>query len=294
MCLFNFVQQHHAVRAAAHGLRQLPALAVAHIARRRAQQACHRVLFHIFAHIKAQKRLFTAKAAIRQRPGQRCFSHARGPQEQKRSHGARRAGKPKPGALQRARNGAHRVRLAYHAAGQRLLHRRQRGRLGRRQLFGRHPALARHHRRDVRRRHGGLFRPSRPLRSLDAHRAARLVQQVQRLVRQETFGQIPRRKRHCRPHSLRRDLHSVMRRVARRKPLQDLHGGLLARLLHLHRAEAPGQRRVLFNVAAVFHPRCRADELDVPARQQGLEDAAGVDAALRRARAHDGVHLVDE
>ena len=45
---------------------------------------------------------------------------------------------------------------------------------------------------------------------------------------------------------------------------------------------------------AVFHPRCRADELDVPARQQGLEDAAGVDAALRRARAHDGVHLVDE
>ena len=41
------------------------------------------------------------------------------------------------------------------AAGQRLLHRRQRGRLGRRQLFGRHPALARHHRRDVRRRHGG-------------------------------------------------------------------------------------------------------------------------------------------
>ena len=63
---------------------------------------------------------------------------------------------------------------------------------------------------------------------------------------------------------------------------------------YFHRAEAPGQRRVLFNVAAVFHPRCRADELDVPARQQGLEDAAGVDAALRRARAHDGVHLVDE
>ena len=39
MGLFDLVEQHHAVRLAAHGLGELAALLIAHISRRRADQA---------------------------------------------------------------------------------------------------------------------------------------------------------------------------------------------------------------------------------------------------------------
>ena len=82
MCFFNFIKQHHAVRAAAHGLGQLAAFLVADIARRRAQQAGDGVLLHIFRHIKAQQGFFTAKPALGQCAGQLRFAYAGRPQKQ--------------------------------------------------------------------------------------------------------------------------------------------------------------------------------------------------------------------
>ena len=78
MSLFNFIKQHHAVGAAAHGFGQLAALIVPHIARRCADQPCHRVLLHIFAHIKPQQGFFAAKPALGQGTGQLGFAYAGG------------------------------------------------------------------------------------------------------------------------------------------------------------------------------------------------------------------------
>ena len=62
---------------------------------------------------------------------------------------------------------------------------------------------------------------------------------------------------------------------------------------------AKGSKVGLYGAGAIRTIKGGTGSGDVNSRsvvtvEQGLEDAAGVDAALRRARAHDGVHLVDE
>ena len=51
MRLLDFVEQHHAVGLAANRLGQRPRILVAHIARRRADQARHREFLHVLAHV---------------------------------------------------------------------------------------------------------------------------------------------------------------------------------------------------------------------------------------------------
>ena len=55
-----------------------------------------------------------------------------------------------------------------------------------------------------------------------------------------------------------------------------------ARFAHLHGLETALQRRVLFDVLAVFVKRGRADALNFAARQRGLEDVRRVDRSLRQ------------
>ena len=50
---FHFIQQNHAVRLAPHLFGEKAAFFIAHIARRRANQAGHGVFFHVFGHINA-------------------------------------------------------------------------------------------------------------------------------------------------------------------------------------------------------------------------------------------------
>ena len=66
------------------------------------------------------------------------------------------------------------------------------------------------------------------------------------------------------------------------------------RLADQDRLEAPLQRGVLLDVLAVLVERRRADAVQLAARQHRLEHVAGVHRALGRARADDGVQLVDE
>ena len=51
--LLDFVEQQHAVRVLVDRIGQQPALIIADIARRRADQAADRVAFHIFGHVEA-------------------------------------------------------------------------------------------------------------------------------------------------------------------------------------------------------------------------------------------------
>ena len=65
-------------------------------------------------------------------------------------------------------------------------------------------------------------------------------------------------------------------------------------LLDDDRLEASLERGVLLEVLAVLVARGGADRLQLAAREHRLEDAGGVDRALRGARADERVELVDE
>ena len=63
---FDLVEQHHREWLASHSLCQLTALFVAHITRRRADKATDGVLFHVFAHVESDQRLFVTKQKLSQ------------------------------------------------------------------------------------------------------------------------------------------------------------------------------------------------------------------------------------
>ena len=67
MRLFDFVEQHHAVRVAAHRFGQHAALAIADIARRRALQAGDAVRFLVLAHVDGDQLALAAVQQVGQR-----------------------------------------------------------------------------------------------------------------------------------------------------------------------------------------------------------------------------------
>jgi len=90
------------------------------------------------------------------------------------------------------------------------------------------------------------------------------------------------------------DAHAVVHLEAFLQAAQNGDGVLHARLVDHDGLEAPLQGRVLLDVLAVFIGGGGADAVQLATRQQGLEHVACVHCALGLARAHDGVHLVDE
>ena len=90
MRFLDLVKQHHAVWLAAHFLRQLPGLVIAHIARRRTDQAADRVLFHEFRHIQTDKRVDRIEQLQRELLDKLCFAHTRGADEDKAGRTAAR------------------------------------------------------------------------------------------------------------------------------------------------------------------------------------------------------------
>jgi hypothetical protein len=65
-------------------------------------------------------------------------------------------------------------------------------------------------------------------------------------------------------------------------------------LAHVHRLEAPLERRVLLHVLAVLVERGRAHHVQLAPRQRRLQHVGGVHRPLRRSGAHKGVQLVNE
>jgi len=81
VCLLDFVEQHHGVRLAPHGLRQRPRIFVAHVSGRRADQPAHRKLLHVLRHVDANQRLRVGEQEARERARQLGFPDARGTTE---------------------------------------------------------------------------------------------------------------------------------------------------------------------------------------------------------------------
>ena len=131
---------------------------------------------------------------------------------------------------------------------------------------------------------------------IDLHPLARrrLVDQVDRLVRQEAVGDVAVGQRRRRDDRRIGDAHAVMGLVLLLQAAQDRDRVLDRRLGDEHRLEAPRQRRVLLDVLAIFVERGRADAMQFAARQRRLQQVRGVHRAVGLAGADERVHLVDE
>ncbi len=121
-----------------------------------------------------------------------------------------------------------------------------------------------------------------------------LVHEVNRLVRQETVGDVPMRKLRGGNQRGVLDADLVMQFVALAKSAQDGDGVLDAWLVDHHRLEAAFERGILLNVFAVLVERGRADAVQLAAGEHGLEHVAGVHRALSFARADHRVNFVNE
>ena len=98
MGLLDLVEQHHAVGLAAHLFGELAGLIVAHIARRRTDQAADRVLLHELTHVQTDQRVHRVKQLVGQLLHQLGFAHAGGADEDEAGRAAA-AGQVCTGAL---------------------------------------------------------------------------------------------------------------------------------------------------------------------------------------------------
>ena len=129
---------------------------------------------------------------------------------------------------------------------------------------------------------------------LGADHRAGLVDQVDRLVRQEPVGDVAVAE-HDRGHQgAVGDLHAVEHLEPLPQAAQDGDGVLRRRLVDHHRLEPALERRVLLQPLAVLVHGRRADQVQLAAGQHRLEHVARVHGSLGGARAHHRVQLVHE
>jgi hypothetical protein len=128
----------------------------------------------------------------------------------------------------------------------------------------------------------------------DADARARLVDHVDRLVREEAAVDVTARQLDGLLESFVGVDDAVVRLVLVAQTLEDLDRLLLARRLDHHGLEATLERAVLLDVLAVLVERRRADALHLAARQRRLEHVARVDRAFRATGSDQRVQLVDE
>ncbi len=106
----------------------------------------------------------------------------------------------------------------------------------------------------------------------ETHFRARLIDEVDGLIRQIPVGDIPGGKPHRSLDRLVRDADAVMGFVFILQSLKDQDRLVLGGLLNLDRLESALQRRVLLDVLAVLIQRRSADELNLTSRQRRLEN----------------------
>src|SRR5579885_1391030 len=114
MRLFDLIQQDDRIRRAANTLRQLAALFVAHVSRRRANELRNGVLLHEFGHVEAHQRLFRAEEEFREAARHFRLADARRSKEKEAAHGPRRRLEPGAAAANRARESGDGLVLADH------------------------------------------------------------------------------------------------------------------------------------------------------------------------------------
>ena len=120
--LLDLVEQDHAVRPAPHRLGQLPALVVADVAGRRADEARDGVLLHVLRHVEPHDRALVVEHELGERLRELGLADAGRAEEDERADRAVRILQAGARAPQRVRDGVDRRLLADDALVQPLLH----------------------------------------------------------------------------------------------------------------------------------------------------------------------------
>ena len=147
--LFDLVEQDHRVRAPAHRFGQLTTLVVADVPRRGADQARHRVLLAVLAHVDAHHRALVIEQELRQRLRQLGLADTGRAQEHERARGPVRVGDTGATAANRVGHRGDGLLLPDDATTQLLLHAQQLGRLTLEHPARRDSGPRRHHLGDV-------------------------------------------------------------------------------------------------------------------------------------------------
>ena len=129
---------------------------------------------------------------------------------------------------------------------------------------------------------------------VQVHIRARLVDQVDGLIRQEAVGDVALGEHDGLAQDTVGNFHAVEGLVVVGDALENFERILHARLVDRDGLEAALKRGVLLDVLAVLVEGRRADDLNFAAREGGLQNIGGVHAALGVARANDVMHLVDD
>jgi hypothetical protein len=89
--LLDLIEQHDGIGIALHFLGELPALLVADVTRRRANELRHRVLLHVLGHVEANQGVIAAEEKAGQGAGELGLPDAGGSQEDEAADRAIRA-----------------------------------------------------------------------------------------------------------------------------------------------------------------------------------------------------------
>ena len=115
MGLFHLIEEHHAVGLAAHGLGELTAFLIADVSWRRTDEAGHRELLHVFAHVEADHVVLSIEQRFGKGLAQFGLAHAGGAEEDEGAQGAMRVGQTGTGPQHGVGHGLHGLVLTDHA-----------------------------------------------------------------------------------------------------------------------------------------------------------------------------------
>ena len=122
MGFFDLVKQQDGIGPAADSLGQISAFFISDISRRSADQARHRMLFHVLRHVDAHHGVFIIEEELGQGSGQFGFPDTRGAEKYEGSHGPPGILQTCPCAPDRIRYGSQRGILSQHAFAQAIFH----------------------------------------------------------------------------------------------------------------------------------------------------------------------------
>ena len=292
MGLFDFVQQHHAVRLAADPFAELTALFVSHVSGRRADEPGDAVLLHIFTHVDAHDIILRVEEILRQGACQAGLTHAGRAKEEECADGPVRVLEAGAAPLDCTAYGFHGLVLADDAAFQAALHLHQAVAFRLRDLVHGNARHLGNHRGDIFIRNDG--RTALDTSHLKPYHGTGLVYCVDGLVRQGTVRHIAVGEAYGGLDCLRSICHVMEFLVMRLQALEDFDGLAHGCGFNHNPLEAAVKRAVLFHdLGELVHRGC-ADALDFSACKGGLEHIGGIQAAGGTAGANDGVDFVDE
>ena len=289
--LLDLVEQQHRVRGLVDGVGEQAALIEPDVAGRRADEARHRVPLHVLRHVEAQE---LHAQRLGQLLGELRLADARRPGEEEGADGPLRQAEPRAVHLDRLRDPLDRRVLAVDLGLELAFEVREPL-----AIVGLHPLRGGMRAMVASTASMSLLRTRRltplTLALLELGRRARLVDEVDGLVGQPPVVEVARRQLGRRAQRLVGVGDAVELLVLGAQAREHLDRLVDRRLLDLDGLEPPGQRPVLLDVAAVLLVRRGADAAELAVGQRRLDEVRGVHRpARRRARAHDGVQLVDE